>query len=331
MMVKYTPGARATSSSRRGTSPASSTRWPRARSSSSSSNGGGLDRYFQIVKCFRDEALRLDRQPEFTQIDVEMSFVDQDDVFRMLEGCVFRVRGRRCSGWISPSSSRAAASRSLPVRRVDRASTATTSPTSASASRSRTRPRRRAARSSACSRARPSSATSSRRARSRARELVEARGDREGVGREGARLPRQRRRRDPLADREVPLRGRARSVRRAARLDDAVRRRRRGDGLARPRRAARRISAASSSSRRPGTEVFHWVVDFPMFERDEDTGQWTFLHHPFTAPMPGAEAFDGRPGLARSASTTTSSGTAGSSAPARSGSTTPRCSRPSSA
>jgi len=57
----------------------------------------GTDRYFQIVRCFRDEDLRIDRQPEFTQVDIEMSFIEQDDIFAVVEGLVAALL-KACDG-----------------------------------------------------------------------------------------------------------------------------------------------------------------------------------------------------------------------------------------
>jgi aspartyl-tRNA synthetase len=261
----------------------------------------GMDRYFQIVKCFRDEDLRADRQPEFTQVDLEISFATEDLVFRTIEPLMERLAA--IVGNTAPR----------PFRRMPYAE--------AMAKYGSDKPDLRPGMEIG-SVAAPFAGSSFAVFRS----VIESGGDVRGfVVRGGARYSRKDL--DELTDQAKALgasgliwaRNAAgvigssalkaageETIRAALDLAGAGT----GDLLLMAAGKAEQTSKVLGSLRLsvakkenlldPNRFEFLWVVDFPMFEWVEEEGRYEFMHHPFTAPMESdAPLLETDPGAAR--------------------------------
>jgi aspartyl-tRNA synthetase len=231
---------------------------------------GGLGRYMQIARCFRDEDPRADRQPEFSQLDVEMSFVTEDEVIAVMEGCI-RFVWRTVLGTVLPD----------PLPRLTHADALT----------------------------RFGSDKPDLRFPLELRDVADAfRSSDFGLfrtlaGGDGNRIVALR---YPVGADGVkgPV---------AKFLDDATIAALRdatgaetgdalllvGDASAVASEVAGKLRlelADRLGLRDPQAFAFCWIVGFPLFERDPETGEITFAHHPFTAPAPGQEGlFDVEP------------------------------------
>lgn len=255
---------------------------------------GGLDRYYQIATCWRDEDLRADRQFEFRQLDLEMSFVDREDVLDVMERAVvaaFEAVEREPPARPFPRVAYADAIALYGTDKPDlrfgveiRDATAITRDSKfgvfagAPVVRYLVAPR-----------------AFSRAELARLEEIAKewgAKGLAYLVHDDSGET------RSPIAKflSEGELAAFAAEPGTTvlfAAGDEAL--------VARVLGGLRTHLGRELDLAETGEEVFHWVVDFPLFERDEDTGNWTFLHHPFTAPVPGDEGkVESDPGAALS-------------------------------
>jgi len=253
---------------------------------------GGLDRYYQIATCWRDEDLRADRQFEFRQLDLEMAFVEREEVLDVLEQVVvdaFAAVGREPPARPFPRLTYADALAKYGTDKPDlrfgleiQDATELTRGSEfgvfagAETVRFLVAPR-------------AFSRTELQRLEEVAKEWG-AKGlaylvyDDDEVRSPIAKF---------LSERELDaFRSEPGSTVLFAADDEATVSRVLG-GL--------RIHLGRELELASDEDLFHWVVDFPLFQRDEDTGNWTFLHHPFTAPIDGhEERVAGDPGNALS-------------------------------
>jgi aspartyl-tRNA synthetase len=258
----------------------------------------GFDRYFQIARCFRDEDTRADRQPEFTQIDLEMTFPTQEDVIAVMEGTLARMWADALGVGIETPFVRLTHAQALAEYGSDKpdlrfgmklhdlsgAFAGTEFKVFASALE---------AKKAIVGFVEPGGASRSRRDMD---ALVAAAGEfgAKGLvwiarGADGvkASMPKA-----ALTDALLETLERSAELKQGAALYLVA------DDRAAAQAVAGKLRlhvADERGMRDPKKFAFCWVLDFPLFERDEETGGLQPAHHPFTAPAPGSESLEGDP------------------------------------
>ena len=253
---------------------------------------GGLDRYYQIATCWRDEDLRADRQFEFRQLDLEMSFVERDDVLDVLERCM--AASFEAAGLEAPARPFARMSYAEALARYGTDKPDLRFGLEIEDATERTRGSQFGVfANAAVVRCLVAPQAFSRAELSRLEEIAKEWGAK-GLAylvNDGGEI------RSPIAkflseEELAAFAGGPGTTTLFAAGDEAV--------VARVLGGLRTHLGRELGLAETGGHVLHWVVDFPLFERDEDSGNWTFMHHPFTAPMPGHEGFEDDPGAALS-------------------------------
>jgi aspartyl-tRNA synthetase len=251
---------------------------------------GGLGRYMQIARCFRDEDPRADRQPEFTQLDVEMTFVEEEDVLQMMEGCVARV-WKQALGLeiVQPilRLSHADAMRRFGNDKPDMRfglELADVAPAFANTEIKFLAPHAASDASRIVAVRYPGGASLSRRDFDELTELAKSFGAGGliwlSVAADGWKSSIQKLLSDEVVANIQTIAG--------AETGDALL------ILADKKDAATNVAGRLRSAigdrlslTDPATFAFCWVLNFPLFEQDPETGEIASAHHPFTAPGPG--------------------------------------------
>jgi len=254
---------------------------------------GGLGRYMQIARCFRDEDSRADRQPEFTQLDVEMSFVDEEDVMAIMEDCIAYVWEAALAIEIARPIRRIAHMEALRLYGSDKPDVrfglelADVKPVFAQTKIAFLAEHVQHAASRIIAVRYPGGAALSRRAFDELTEVAKSFGAGGLIwisfAAEGWKSSLQK----LLDDATVAV------LREEAHVES-------GDAVllvAGPTDLASEVAgklrlhvAEKIGLRDPATFAFCWVVGFPLFERDAESGSVFPTHHPFTAPRPGEES-----------------------------------------